>query len=151
MFLPKTEGATGINWSMGELPSPPLRSRCGPTTCRSCRATASPLKGTSKTLRGGNTSGPECSWIKPGTDQGCPCGGERSIVVLPPCTDPFGSCSTIEHRPKTCVADGVGFTCEESFMGTPCDVPPPPPPPTPEPTPPGCGGLCKPNPACVCT
>ncbi|MDT7808110.1 MAG: hypothetical protein QOJ70_1923 [Acidobacteriota bacterium] len=100
------------------------------------------------------TSRPECSWIRPGSDQGCPCGGERDIVQSAACSDPFGSCSTVVYTPKHCTAEGVEFTCEESFMGDPCDAPPPTPTPTPTPTPvptpPQCNP-CRPNLSCGCT
>jgi len=84
-----------------------------------------------------------CSRLKPSQDQGCPCPGVvRNIVQPTSCSDPAGSCGTIRHQAKNCIASGVEFSCEESFIDVTCGAP------TPTPTP------CtpsepQPDPCCV--
>jgi hypothetical protein len=96
-----------------------------------------------------------CSRVMLTQDQGCPCGGLRNRAVSASCSDPRGSCSTIEYKTKVCYVSGFRFDCEESEPGPPCGspTPTPTPTPTPEPTPaptPQCAGN-PPNPTnCVC-
>lgn len=79
-----------------------------------------------------------CTRIRINQDQGCPCEGLRNIVESASCSDPRGSCSTIEYKTKTCFVNGFEFDCEESFPGPPCGAPTPTPTPTSTPTPIAC-------------
>jgi hypothetical protein len=76
------------------------------------------------------TSG--CSRLRPAQDQGCPCPGvTRNIVQHTSCSDSAGLCGTVIFRPmETCIAGGIEYYCEESFIDTTCAITP-----TPTPTP----------------
>lgn len=91
-----------------------------------------------------------CTRIRINQEQGCPCGGTRNIVESASCSDPLGSCSTVEFRKKTCFVNGFEFNCEESFPGPACGPPTPSPTDTPPPPTPQYTGL-PPNPKnCEC-
>jgi hypothetical protein len=91
-----------------------------------------------------------CPHIRLGQDQGCPCGGLRMIVESAPCSDPRGSCNTIEYKTKTCYVSGFRFDCEESEPGPACGTATPTPTSTPTPTPPQCPGNPPNTTNCVC-
>lgn len=76
-----------------------------------------------------------CSRLKTATDQGCPCPGVvRRIVQPTSCSDPAGSCATIRHEMRECIASGVPHSCEESFIDPTCAAPTTSPPPCEPPT-----------------
>jgi hypothetical protein len=94
-------------------------------------------------------SGNNCFRSKPDTNN-CLCGGTRLGIVEAACSDPRGSCNSVEYFYDAC--DG-GYCLRVEI--NPCGgntAPTPTPTPTPSPTPtPDCDPNTKPNPHCVCT